>query len=309
MARGKAALRAQWRPRQLGSESSRLRIPQGDSQAPFFPSAHRHQTVSGGPDPAQSLWPRPGPLAGSRGLCGHQKAGLCCPGRGGPTAGSLSPPCRSGPTGPQGPSGHHLQGLVGFAKATGPGQVWVRQVSEHGGQGGSVPENCGWGRPAAGEGWDRSAQENWPLQTKGHGHVGCPAGPGPSSQHRPPVRGTAAQGEGPAQAVLGGAWAQTQTKPREPASRPRPAKCENTTAGACIRRAGAPGGCRGLSSKIGGPVSPCRAITRPVTGLPLDPQLCETLARPLRAMRGKASLGSTGCRRGGGLQRSLPSSM
>ncbi|KAF4022094.1 hypothetical protein G4228_013873 [Cervus hanglu yarkandensis] len=52
VARGKAALRAQWRPRQLGSESSRLRIPQGDSQAPFFPSAHRHQTVSGDPGKA-----------------------------------------------------------------------------------------------------------------------------------------------------------------------------------------------------------------------------------------------------------------
>ncbi|CAM9369032.1 unnamed protein product [Rangifer tarandus platyrhynchus] len=45
VARGKAALRTQRRPRQLGSESSRLWVPQGDSQAPFFPSAHGRQTL------------------------------------------------------------------------------------------------------------------------------------------------------------------------------------------------------------------------------------------------------------------------
>lgn len=67
--------------------------------------------------------------------------------------------------------------------------------------GGSVPENRGQGRPVWGEGWDGSAQENWPLQTKEQGHVGFPAGPGPPSRHRPPVGGTAAQTEGPAQGL------------------------------------------------------------------------------------------------------------
>lgn len=43
-----------------------------------------------------------------------------------------------------------------------------------------------------------------------------------------------------------------------------------------------------------------------MTGLPLDPQLRKTLAKALRATRGKASLGSTGCRGAGVFSAASP---
>lgn len=181
VARGKAALRTQRRPRQLGSKSSRLQVPQVDSQAPFFPSAHGHQTVSGGPNAAQSLWPRPRtpsreqrPLWTSEGWPVLSRVGR-------PHGWEPVPTLPLRARRPPGPQWTSPSGIGGTCQSHRAWQVWVRQFSEHRGQGGSVPENCGQGRPAAGEGWDGSAQENWPLQTKGHGHMGCPAGAGPPS--------------------------------------------------------------------------------------------------------------------------------
>ena len=181
VARGKAALRTQRRPRQLGSKSSRLWVPQVDSQAPFFPSAHGCQTVSGGPDTAQSLWPRPRtpsreqrPLWTSEGWSVLSRVGRP---HGWEPVPTLPPRARRPPV----PQWTSPSGIGGTCQSHGARQVWVRQVSERRGQGGSVPENCGQGRLAEGEGWDGSAQENWPLQTKGHGHMGCPAGAGPPS--------------------------------------------------------------------------------------------------------------------------------
>ena len=102
----------------------------------------------------------------------------------------------------------------------------------------------------------------------------------------------------------GCAWQGCEVKPRpnatSPASqtRPRPAKCENIISGAGARGAG-----RGLSSPLspgprrlswaqpGEPASPCCTVTRPVTGLPLHPQLREILAKASQGHKRKSLFG------------------
>lgn len=165
----------------------------GDSQPPFFPSTHGHQTEWGSQPGSEPVAQTQGPQQAAEASVDTGRLACAGPGQGRPRGWEPVPTRCSRPAGLQGPSGHRFQELEGLAKAVGPGQVWVRWVSEDGGQRGSrptaaaAPENRGQGRPVVGEGratW-AARQGLGPLPTQASfREQGCPE-------------------RGPAQAVLG----------------------------------------------------------------------------------------------------------